>query len=129
MGWGYRSVGIWDLFFLTSVSRMFWYHHWHDPGIQRALYKENMLQKEELAALETRVKELEAEGVPRDPKYLPDGVDPDIAYSKEYVESNTDEFYADVEEPEESEGGFLSIFSFLFMMASIWYLFGVRRYA
>ena len=128
MAWGYGSVGIWDIFFLSSVSRMFWYHHWHDPGIQRALYKENMLQDEELKKLEARVKELEGEGVPRDPNYLPEGVDPDLAYSKEYVASNRDEFYASKDEPEEG-GGFLSIFSFMFLMASLWYLVGVRRYA
>jgi len=87
-----------------------------------------MLQKEELTKLEQRVKELEAEGVPRDPNYLPEGVDPDIAYSKEYVEANQSEFYADKDEPA-SGGGFLSFFSFAFLMASIWYLIGVRRYA
>jgi hypothetical protein len=129
MGWGYRSVGMWDLFFLSSVSNMFWYHRWHDPGIQRALYKENMLQKDELQRLETKVKELETQGVTRDPNYLPKDVDPDIAYSKDYVEKHKTEFYADKKEPEEAGGGFLGIFGFLFLMAGIWYLTGVRRYA
>jgi len=111
------------------VSRMFYYHHWNDPGIQRALYKDNMLQKEELTKLEQRVKELEGEGVPRDPNYLPAEVDPDIAYSKEYVKANHSEFYSDVDEPEPGGGGFLGFFSFAFLMASIWYLISVRRYA
>ena len=91
-GWGHRSVGIWDLFFLMTVRDMFWYHHWRDPGIQRALYKDNLLQKEEVQRLEKRVAELEKQGVKRNPNYLPEDVDPDLAYSKEYVHHHQEDF-------------------------------------
>ena len=101
-GWGMGRVGIWDVFFLSTVSHMFWYHHWHDPGIQRALRQENLMQKEELAKLEKRVGELESQGVKRDPNYLPEGVDPDLAYAKDYVEKNQTEFYAEEAPPGQS---------------------------
>ena len=128
-GWGMRSIGVWDLFFLSSVNHMFWHHHWHEPAIQRALYKDNLLQDEELKKLEKRVKELEAEGVKRDPNYLPEDVDPDLAYSKEYVNKNPDEFYGDVEEDQLQESGMgISSLMTLVMVAFFFYSFFVRRY-
>lgn len=86
-GWGYGSVGMWDLFFLSTVTHMFWYHHWHNADIQRALYQERIMNAKELGELEGRVKALEAQGVARNPNYLPDDAPKDIAYSKEYQES------------------------------------------
>lgn len=99
LGWGMRSVGVWDLFFLSTVNQLFWYHHWNDAAIQRALYQDRMLQDDELRKLEARVRELESQGVQRDPDYLPADVDPDLAHSKEYVDAHPAEFYA------ESDGG------------------------
>lgn len=133
-GYGMRSVGVWDLFFLSTVSHMFWYHHWHDPGLQRAMRQENLIQKEELAKLEAKVKELEAKGVPRDPNYLPAEVDPDLAYSKEYVEKSQTEFYA--EEPpaaaseaaEEESAGLLWVLFGLGGLALLFYGLFIRRW-
>ena len=132
---------MWDLFFLTTASHMFWYHHWHEPGIQRALYKDNMLEKAELQKLEARVKELEAKGVARDPKYLPEGVDKDLAYSKDYVSQNKEQFesasdagaQADSEsstadEHSESSSGWLWALFGLFGVAAFFYVFFVRKY-
>lgn len=138
-GWGYGaySVGIWDVFFLSTVSHMFWYHHWHDPSLQQALRKDNLMQKEELARLEARVKELEAKGVPRDPNYLPPEVDPDLAYSKEYVEKHQTEFYSEpaatpeIAQPaEDSEGSWpwLAVLFGLFGVGVLVYAVFVRRY-
>ena len=104
LGWGMYSVGMWDLFFLSTASHMFWYHHWNDPSLQRALYQENLLQEQELRQLEGRVRELEGQGVPRDPNYLPENVDADVAYAKDYVEKNPGEFYADSAADESQSG-------------------------
>jgi len=35
--------------------------------------------------LEARVRQLEAQGVPRDPNYAPPGIDPDLMYTDQYV--------------------------------------------
>lgn len=125
-GYGMYSVGLWDVFFLSTVNRMFWYHHWHDPGIQRALYQENLLQKEELEKVEKRVAELEGQGVKRDPDYLPKEADPDLAYSREYVESHPDEFYAADEVPQESESSLWALMCAA-MFGSFFYLSFIRR--
>ena len=140
-GWGYRSVGIWDLFFLSTVNHMFWYHHWHDPGIKRALYQDNVLQKEELKRLEKRVAELEKQGVQRDSTYLPDDVDPDLAYSREYVHHHKEQFESAATpataaasesgshtEPEEESSSWLWVLFALFGGAVFFYAFFVRRY-
>lgn len=137
-GPGMYSVGVWDLFFLSTVSHMFWYHHWHDPGIQRALRQENLLQDQELARLEAKVKALEAKGIARDPNYLPAEVDPDLAYSKTYVDKAQTEFYA--EEPpavasdgadsgaqDESANGLFMLFG-LTGLAMLFYGLFIRRW-
>ena len=124
-GWGMYGVGMWDMFFLSTASHMFWHHHWHDRRLRRALYEENLLEKEELGKLEARVKELEAQGVKRDPNYLPDDVDPDLAYSKEYVEQHPDEFYSEAEK--ESGGGLWSLLS-LGAIGFLFYTVFVRRF-
>lgn len=92
-GYGYASVGMWDLFFLSTVNNMFWYHHWNDQHIKQALYEKKILDSKALADLESQVKELEAQGIPRDPNYLPDDVTPDVAYAKEYVQNNNNQNY------------------------------------
>ena len=98
-----------------------------DRDIQQALYKEQLLDKAELARLEVRVKELEAQGVPRDPNYLPEDVDPDLAHSKAYVEAHQGEFYADDDSPQESGMGLWSLLFFAFIGTTIYSSF-MRRY-
>ena len=128
-GWGYGfgSVGMWDLFFLSTVTHMFWHHHWHDPSLKKALYQDNLLEKEELAKLEQRVKELEAAGVKRDPNYLPEDVDPDLAYAKTHVEQNPKEFYAEEEPARESSSGLWTLL-FLGGLGAVAYFAFLRRY-
>ncbi len=124
-GYGTRSVGMWDLFFLSTVSHMFWYHHWHEPGIQRAIRKDNLLEKQELERLEKRVAEMEAKGVPRDPNYLPQGVDPDLAYANDYVQKNQAEFYSEEPPSGASESAEAQEESF----GVLWVLFGLSGLA
>ncbi|MBF0474223.1 MAG: hypothetical protein HQK59_00110 [Deltaproteobacteria bacterium] len=93
--WGFHSVGIWDMAFLMMASDLFWYHHWNTLSQQR-----NMFDQQQMADMERRVKALEAKGVPRDPNYIDPKVDPDIQYSKEYVEQNPDKVFAGQAQPE-----------------------------
>ena len=116
---------MWDLFFLSTVSHMFWYHHWHEPGIQRAIRKDNLLEKQELERLEKRVAEMEAKGVPRDPNYLPQGVDPDLAYANDYVQKNQAEFYSEEPPSGASESAEAQEESF----GVLWVLFGLSGLA
>jgi hypothetical protein len=127
LGWGMRSVGMWDLFFLSTVNQLFWYHHWNDAAIQRALYQDHLLQDDELHRLEGRVHELEAKGAPRDPDYLPEGVDPDLAHSKEYVDAHPAEFYAE-DQGEGRGGGGLWVLLGLGAVGLLGYGLFLRRY-
>ncbi len=80
------GVGVWDLYFLShAATDLFWYHHWQDEAIQRALYTDHVMQDAELARLEESVRALEAQGVARDPSYLPEGIAPQDAYTDEYL--------------------------------------------
>ena len=116
-------MGIWDLYFLSRASDLFWYHHWHDASIRRALYKENLLQEAELRKLEARVRALEAQKITRDPNFQPAGVDPEEIYSEDYLE----EIYA-AKRAEESGWGFGLLLS-LFLAAIFIYFFFIRKYS
>ena len=116
----YSSVGIWDLFFLSHASDLFWYHHWHDQSIKRALYQDRVLQDAELARLEAKMKQLETQQILRNPDYLPEGVEPQDMYSESYIES--------VQRDEEETGvGFILLLSIL-GGAGFAYFFFVRKY-
>lgn len=114
-GWGYGSVGIWDLFFLSTANHMFWYHHWNDQHLRQALYEKKLLDNQELANLESRIKELEAQGVPRDANYLPDDVTSDVAYSKEFIDVNNSS----------TASGYLI---YIFIILGVGYFIFVRKY-
>jgi hypothetical protein len=78
---------VWDPYFLASAATvLFWYHHWDDPEIQEALYEDHVLEDAELLKLESKVQAYEAEGIVRNPDYLPEGINPQDAYSNAYIE-------------------------------------------
>lgn len=80
-------VEVWDPYFLASAATaLFWYHHWHDPEIQEALYSDHVLEDAELVALEKKVKAYETQGIVRNPDYLPEGISPQDAYSTAYID-------------------------------------------
>lgn len=70
------------MYSLLSMSlhqqSMFHHNHWDSYSAQRreALIRENAQLEAELAALK---------GKPRDPNFVPEGVDPDLIYSDEFV--------------------------------------------
>lgn len=80
-------VDIWDPYFLASAATpLFWYHHWQDQEIQEALYTDHVLEDAELVSLEREVQALEAQNIPRDPDFLPEGIGPEDAYSDAFLD-------------------------------------------
>lgn len=85
------SFGMWDAMFLwymldhikDSGTAATAYHHANDPGYQQwraeadRLAKDNADMKAKLAELDAKTKQME--GQPRNPAYLPPGVEPGIA--------------------------------------------------
>ena len=86
--YGYAFVGPWDMWFLMRASELFWYHHW----LTISPYS-NYFNATEYAKMDARVKQLEAQGVVRDPNYLEPGVDPDLQLTSDYQEKHLDTMY------------------------------------
>ena len=102
-----RYARVWDPYFLaTAATALFWYHHWDDHDIHEALYVDHVLPDDELHRLEGEVQTLRTQGITIDPDYLPEGVGPQDAYSKAYI----DEVYR---EREESGSGLILLGSIL----------------
>jgi hypothetical protein len=78
----YNSLFWWWLLDRSLDDRAYWtYHHRHDmdPARYQALVASDH-------QLEARVEQLEAQQAPRDPAYVPPGVDRDMMYSDHYVQ-------------------------------------------
>ena len=77
----YNSLFWWWLLDRSLDDRAWWaYHHRYDmdPARYQALVAND-------PQLETRVEQLEAQQAPRDPNYVPSGVDRDLMYTDHYV--------------------------------------------
>jgi hypothetical protein len=77
----YNSLFWWWLLDRSLDDRAWWaYHHRYDmdPARYQALVATDQ-------QLETRVQQLEAQQAPRDPNYVPTGLDRDLMYSDQYV--------------------------------------------
>lgn len=79
----YSSFFWWWLLDRSLEDRAYWAYH-HRQSIDDARYRD-LLTKD--ANLEARIRELEAEHLPRDPTYRPANIDPDLMYSDRYVEA------------------------------------------
>lgn len=86
--YGHAFVGAWDMWFLMRASEMFWFHHWAEISPYR-----NYFDQQKYTQLESRVKELEGQGVVRDPQYMEPGVDPDLQLSSDYQEKHLNSMY------------------------------------
>lgn len=87
------SFGVWDAMMWWMIldkvgNRQYTgaaYHHADDPGYRQwrqeadRLAQNNQELKEKLAKLDAEVKRQEAEGLARDPSYLPPGMPPEVA--------------------------------------------------
>jgi hypothetical protein len=86
--YGYAFVGPWDMWFLMRASELFWYHHWAEISLYN-----NYFDAAQYAKMDARVKQLEAQGVAKDPNYLEPGVDPDLQLTTDYQEKHLDSMY------------------------------------
>jgi hypothetical protein len=78
----YNSLFWWWLLDRSFDDRAWWaYHHRYDmdPARYQALVATDQ-------QMERRVEQLEAQQAPRDPHYVPAGLDRDLMYSDRYVE-------------------------------------------
>lgn len=95
--YGGSGFGIWDYMFLDAMldnhrddAAAFAYNHQNDPGYQAYLASlqnqagSNAEIKAKLDDLNTKVATMQG---PKDPNYLPQGVSPAIAYSRDFIES------------------------------------------
>lgn len=98
LSYGSAYVGIWDLWFLTRASDLFWFHHWHEISPYR-----NYFEDARYAQMEARVAELESQGYVKDSNYIDPNVDSDLQFSKEYQQQNLDNIY-DRNSPQKSSG-------------------------
>ncbi len=80
----YNSFFWWWLLDRSLDDRAYWaYNHYNDmdPARYQALMATD-------AQLQARVSQLEAQQLPRDPNYVPPGIDQDLMYSDQYVTHN-----------------------------------------
>ncbi|MEA3386924.1 MAG: hypothetical protein U9Q66_00580 [Patescibacteria group bacterium] len=101
------SFGMWDGLFLWALlsnnnhGSQHIYHHQSDPGVQqwmataREEAKENAELRAQLNKMDADIARMKSEGVKVDEAYLPEDVDPDIAFDPDFVEQNSDMFYDD----------------------------------
>lgn len=96
--WGYRyapTYGMWSTDYLTYAlmhgNYDFFYHHYRDAGLNayRNELKAQAAENAELAAkykeMESKISEMEKNGVAKNEEYLPEGVSPDVAMAAEIV--------------------------------------------
>ena len=72
----------WWWLLAQSVNTQAYWAYNHYDYMDHLRYRDMLDRNAELAA---RVRELEAQRVPRDPTYTPPGIDPDLMYSDSYV--------------------------------------------
>jgi hypothetical protein len=77
----YGSPFWWWLLDQSLDSRAWWVYH-HQQVMDQARYQALLSHD---AQLEARLRQLEAQGVPRNPAYAPPGMDPDLMYTDGYV--------------------------------------------
>jgi hypothetical protein len=111
---------------VTPYDRSLWVYH-HRADLDDARYRD-MLARD--AQLEARVRDLERQGVQRDPGYVVPSMkdNPDLQYSKDYVDS----CYNAEDVPHHSDGGitwhgvgqfFLWLFIIIFVLGVLWAIF------
>jgi len=107
-----------------------WAYH-HRDSMDDARYRELLARD---AALEAKVKAMEAEGVQRDPNYLPEGVDEDLVYSKPKPEPkvSSPQSQEELTAPEKEDDG-TGFFTWLLVLTGIGgagyaaYYFGFKK--
>lgn len=88
LSYGSAFVGIWDLWFLMRASDLFWYNHWNDIYPYRSYFDTN-----DFAARQAAVMAMQNQGIAKNPSYLDPNVDPDLQFSKVYVDNHMNNIY------------------------------------
>lgn len=144
-----NSGGSWggmDGFFLgymlagNSHGSDYMYHHQNDPAIQsylaeqREQAKENDELRERLHELDKEMAVMKAKGVVPQSDYVPEGIDPDMMYSDDYLKKYKDDLYtkkqadsvnstnSDVND-EGGSTGVMLIVVLLLMGGIVWFVF------
>lgn len=82
-----------------ASSSQYLYHNYNDPGIQQWMQvarqeaHQNEELKQKIAYMDQQMQQMQTKNVQRDTSYLPQGVDPDLAFSEEYIRANNSSFY------------------------------------
>ena len=118
LSYGSAFAGIWDMWFLTRASQLFWYNHWSEISPYR-----NNFDQAKFNEMEARVKELEQQKVAKDPNYLEPGVDPDLQFSSEYQQSHVSDIYYTDKSGSSAQSVFGTIFMLIIIVALLLYIF------
>jgi hypothetical protein len=79
----YSSLFWYWLLQQSLQTRALWAYH-HQPKMDPARYRDLLAKDGNLA---NRVRELEKAGTPRDPGYVPPGIEPDLMYTDDYLDA------------------------------------------
>lgn len=135
------SFGIWDAVFLWALldnplsGATHIYNHYNDSGVQQWLNvakeeaKTDEELKQKLSQLENEVAKMKATNLEKDESYLPNNIEPDLAFSDNFVKNNKDVFY-DSNKPKEesSESSWTSVIISIAMLFVLGYwLIFVRK--
>ena len=131
------NFGIWDAVFLwalldnPSSGATHVYNHSNDAGVQEWLRnakdeaKDNEELRQKVSLLEGEVAKMQAGNLQKDETYLPKSIEPDLAFSENFVEKNRDVFY---ESKDESSSSWVSVLIPVFMILFLGYwLIFVRK--
>jgi hypothetical protein len=81
---------------MLANNQAFFYHHQSDPYIQdfQRQASKNAELNTQMTKMQSDIDTMKSTGVAQNASYLPEDVDPDIAYSQEFVETNQDKLYS-----------------------------------
>lgn len=93
-----QAYGMWDSMLMWSLldnvgDQLMYYQHMNDPAFQQWRAQANSMAsndpelKKKLEDLDSRMKDLEKEGIPKDPTYVTPGLDPSI-YATDKVDKS-----------------------------------------
>jgi hypothetical protein len=114
-----------DDFFFRYVTITWLFHHWDSVDKRR-------FDEAKLRELETKIEQMEKEGMVRDPNFVMPEADPDLQYAEEELENLQEaKDVIDLEAEQESDGGgfgWLTIFLAGVLVVGGVYFVVVRRY-
>lgn len=117
LSYGSAFVGIWDMWFLMRASNLFWYHHWNDINPYSSYFNTT-----DFAARQAAVNAMQAQGIAKNTSYLDPNVNPDLQFSKSYVDSHANNIYNTSYRRPSSHPFLTLIFILVFAAILIWFI-------